>query len=71
MVIMDALDKMRQKIEKLGEEATQIVNDRDKLFAKIDNLNVRLTQITGAISELDKLIKECESDDGKENKTEN
>ena len=67
---MDPIKKMQEKIEELGNEAAQIVKQRDKLFAQIDNLNIRLTQVTGAISELDKLIKECESEDGKKDQAE-
>lgn len=47
---------LTKKIEELGKEAQELVRQREILFSNIQEIEVRLHQISGAISELDKLL---------------
>ena len=48
---------LMSKLDELGQEAKELVSQREKLFNMIQELEVRLHQISGAISEIDKIIK--------------
>lgn len=52
-----------KKIEDLGKEAQALVEQREKMFNLVQEIEVRLHQISGAISEFDKLLKSKENDD--------
>jgi predicted nucleic acid-binding Zn-ribbon protein len=50
------LMKLKEKIESLSREASDIVERREHFMNSIEGMNVRLTQIAGAISELSSII---------------
>lgn len=50
-----------KKISTLSEEAKGIIQERERLESAIQQLDVRLHQIAGAISEIDSLFKEIEN----------
>ena len=52
-----------KKIEDLGREAQALVEQREKIFNMVQEIEVRLHQISGAISEFDKLLKSKENSD--------
>lgn len=54
------LQKLQNVMSSLSAEATQLVSDRETLKNRISDINTRLTQIVGAMTEIDKLIKEVE-----------
>jgi len=58
--------KIRQKIANLSAEAEQLVSIRDNLSQQLSEVKTRLTQIVGAIKELDQLLNE---EDNNEEKT--
>jgi predicted nuclease with TOPRIM domain len=50
--------KINARIEELSKEAEALVNRRSELEAELEESNVRLSQIVGAIQELDSMRKE-------------
>jgi uncharacterized coiled-coil DUF342 family protein len=46
-----------KKLSELGEEASSLVDRREQAISAIQDIEIRLHQISGAISELDKLLK--------------
>ena len=58
--------KIKLKIEKLSNEASQIIEQKNNFIDQIESINLRLTQIAGAIKELNDLLKEEDTDNGKE-----
>ena len=51
-----------KKLNELGKEANSLVGVREQLYNQMQEIEVRLHQISGAISEIDKLLK---SEDGR------
>jgi predicted dinucleotide-utilizing enzyme len=51
---------LKKKIEELTNEARALVEQREKIFGVAQEIEVRLHQISGAISEIDKLLKNRE-----------
>ena len=47
-----------KKLEDLGNEARALVGEREKILTMIQDIEVRLHQISGAISEIDNMLKE-------------
>ena len=52
------LELLKSKIIKLSDEARATIEERERLESAIQQLEVRLHQIAGAISEIDSLSKE-------------
>jgi predicted nuclease with TOPRIM domain len=52
------ISKINARIEELSKEAEALVNRRSELEAELEESNVRLSQIVGAIQELDSMRKE-------------
>lgn len=50
--------KIRQKITNLNAEAEQLISIRDSLSSQLAEVNTRITQIVGAVRELNELLKE-------------
>lgn len=51
-------DKILKKLQSLSEEAQALVEQRDSYIRAIEQLEIRLHQVSGAISEIDSLLKE-------------
>lgn len=51
-------ERLAKRIQELSEEATQLVRERERLGNLIGDIEVRLHQITGAVIDLDQLLKE-------------
>jgi peptidoglycan hydrolase CwlO-like protein len=49
-------DRIQKRIEELKEKAETLVVERESLSKKIDQINIELTQIVGAIKELNGLL---------------
>jgi methyl-accepting chemotaxis protein len=60
------IEKLLQKIELLSSEARNIVDRKENITREIEQLDIRLHQVVGAITEIDHLIKEIrnENDSG-------
>lgn len=56
------LDRLRDKISKLSSEARRIMQERDVLNDRISDIDIRLHQIAGAMSELDTIIVEINNE---------
>jgi len=52
-----------EKLNELGKEANSLVGVREQLYNQMQEIEVRLHQISGAISEIDKMLKSQESKD--------
>lgn len=52
------LVKINNKIDQLSTEAQQLIARREVLYAEMNNIEVRLHQIAGAIGELQSIIDE-------------
>jgi hypothetical protein len=50
-------DALVQAIETLGKEAQTLIQERERLYGIVQEIEVRLHQISGAIAEMDKLLK--------------
>jgi hypothetical protein len=50
------MDKIKNKIEQLNTEAENLINIRNQLNQQFNEIEVRLTQIVGAIKALDDLL---------------
>ena len=59
------LDSINKRIEQLSIEAQGLANKRIELHASLDECDVRLTQIIGALNELESLKRDIlETKDG-------
>jgi len=65
-VLLKAID---EQMRKLSTEGESLVKKRSELEEEIQNINVRITQIVGALQELDNL-KRIATDDKQEKDTE-
>ena len=54
---------LKKKLEDLGKEAQMLVERREQMIGMIQEIEVRLHQISGAITELDSLSKSMENKD--------
>jgi hypothetical protein len=61
-------DVLKKKLEELGIEAQSLVEEREKIFRMVQEIEIRLHQISGAISEIDKLL-QSEEKKGETSKT--
>ena len=52
-----------KKIEELSADAQDLVEQREQAIKRVQEIEVRLHQIAGAISEIDKMLKSQESKD--------
>ncbi len=55
---MDIKDKLTNKIKELQQEAQNLVDERIALDQRQRNIDIRLTQVTGALSEMEQLTQE-------------
>lgn len=60
------LEVLKDRVGELGKEAQNLVEQRDQMVAMIQEMEVRLHQISGAITELDKLINSSKEEKLKE-----
>jgi predicted nucleic acid-binding Zn-ribbon protein len=51
------MDILKNRMVELSQEAERLVSEREKMYRQIGDIDTRLTQIVGAITELDKLLK--------------
>ena len=56
---------LKRRIQELGLEARRLVGRRDTLNGELHDIDIRLTHITGAMTEMDKLVKMEESREAK------
>jgi predicted nuclease with TOPRIM domain len=61
------LEVLKKKLEALGNEAQSLVGRREQMISAVQEIEVRLHQISGAISELDNLLKSIENKEDKTN----
>lgn len=54
---------LKKKLEELGKEAQSLVEQRERMFGLIQEIEVRLHQISGAISEFDNVLKSIKKED--------
>lgn len=60
------MEVIKNKIQQLGMEADSLVNRRAGLEQELRNIETRLTQIVGAITELNSLVQETEKENDSE-----
>jgi uncharacterized coiled-coil DUF342 family protein len=60
------IDKLNARIIDLSEEAETLVNKRSELHDEIENINVRLAHLVGAMQELDSLKRSLEDGNAEE-----
>ena len=60
---MNYKDKIINSITKLQEEAKNLVDERMSLEQRHHGIDIRLTQVTGAIDELEQLLNEEQLDE--------
>ena len=58
------IEKLNARMIDLSEEAETLVNKRSELHDEIENINIRLAHLVGAMQELDSLKRSLE--DGNE-----
>lgn len=61
-------DRLTKRIQELSDEATRLVQERERLVAMIGDMEVRLHQIAGSMSELDKLLQDVTADSERSHK---
>ena len=60
---MDMEAKLKSKINALNDEARELVSTQELMRSEIGKIETRLTQIVGAMAELDSLMKELDDED--------
>ena len=60
------MDVISQRIQKLTREAEDLVNKKNVYEREIQNIEIRLTQVVGAINELKDMQKEIGDAEGKD-----
>jgi uncharacterized coiled-coil DUF342 family protein len=60
------IDKLNARMIDLSEEAETLVNKRSELHDEIENINVRLAHLVGALQELDSLKRSLEDGNAEE-----
>ena len=60
---MDMEAKLKNKINALNDEARELVSTQELMRSEIGKIETRLTQIVGAMAELDSLMKELDDED--------
>jgi hypothetical protein len=55
---MDIKEKLINKIKELQQEAQSLVDERMALDKRHRGIDIRLTQVTGALSEMEQLLQE-------------
>ncbi len=58
-------DHILKKLQDLSEEAQALVEHRERITRTLEEIDVRLHQVSGAISEIDSLLKSLEKDEVK------
>lgn len=53
-------NKLIDKIEELSKEAQSLMGKRERLSSEINQIEIRLHQIAGAITEIDQISKNLE-----------
>lgn len=59
---------IEQKIQELAQEASELSRVRESLVKQLKDIDIRLTQITGAITELKKMQDSINTPEEKETK---
>ena len=49
---------LKNRAQKLGEEVSRLVEERDRYIQQVANIDIKLSQLAGAIHEFNKLIAE-------------
>lgn len=60
---MDMKEQITNKIKELQQEAQHLVDERMALDKRQHNIDIRLTQVAGAISEIEQLLKGSTDED--------
>lgn len=55
---MDLKEKVKERIDGLSNELQELITEREDIHERINDINVRIAHIVGAIEELDKLSRE-------------
>lgn len=55
---MDMKEQIANKIKELQQEAQNLVEERITLDQRQRNIDIRLTQVTGALSEMEQLLQD-------------
>ena len=58
---MTIQQKMKDRINELSDEVQNLITEREEAHDRINEINVRIAHIVGAIQELDALSKEDEN----------
>ena len=66
MSMQDVKKIIKNKVTKLGEEVSRLVQEREECVARIKQIDTRLDQLAGAISELNKLLIELQNCEGED-----
>lgn len=61
------LKLLDNKINELSSEARSIINERDNINDRLNQIDIRLHQIAGAMLELQKIIGEIQDETSKSN----
>lgn len=67
---MSTIDYLKQQMQAMGMEMRALADKRIQLDQTIQDINMRLAHLTGAMSEIDRMVKEIEegeSDEAREN----
>ena len=57
---MNMQQKIKDRIDTLSNEVQNLITEREEAHERINEINMRIAHIVGAIQELDVLIKEDE-----------
>ena len=61
---MNNIKKMiKKRVFELGEEVSRLMQERDECSKRIRDIDTRLDQLAGAISELNKILHESQVED--------
>jgi chaperonin cofactor prefoldin len=55
---VDLKEKVKERIDGLSNELQELITEREDIHERINDINVRIAHIVGAIEELDKLSRE-------------
>lgn len=59
---MDIQQKIKDRVNELSDEVQNLITEREEAHERINEINMRIAHIVGAIQELDALSKEDENE---------
>lgn len=60
---MNTIDYLKKQMQSMGMEMRELADKRLQLDQAMQDINMRLTHLTGAISEINRMVKEIEESD--------